>query len=163
MEMRRNPKILLVVSVVIAAATIGFCCGGVALWSLSRSSFVDRSPGPVPTDQKPEQQGSDAVSVAKAELEAEARETHQEITEIEVSYYYEWEPGPADRANGIQAGATVYLLFAHRCSKNEDWVTDYGDYTLRKVNDKWEIDPEERDQSGASLRDCTLSTPTPVD
>ena len=103
-----------------------------------------------------------AVSFAKTELAALARQRDVEITEIQVEDYYEGDVSPADRANGIQAYASFDLRYACRCSWAENWSNCVSHYALRKVNGTWERNPNLPGLNTDMMPDCTLPTPTPV-
>ena len=104
-----------------------------------------------------------AVSFAKADLAARAEENSVEITEIQVEDYYEAEPSPADRANGVQSYASFTLHYACRCSGDEQWLDCRNSYALRKVNGEWERDPEFPGGNTYGMPNCTGPTPIPFD
>jgi hypothetical protein len=82
----------------------------------------------------------DAISFAKADLAARAKERNVEISEVQVEEYREIEVMPGDRANGIQAYVVFDLYYASRCPGDEKWQTGRDGYAIRKVNGEWERD-----------------------
>lgn len=96
-----------------------------------------------------------AISFAKEDLYAQAQTAHVEVTEIEVAIPEEVALTPADRANGIQARATIILSYAWRCP-GQFWVDDNVFYRLRRTGGSWEFDPgterPEPDFSAAGFR-----------
>jgi len=82
----------------------------------------------------------EAISVAKAELAAQARELAVEISHVEADAEA-YSLSPAEKANNIRARIRVRIQFAYRCrdvQRMQDWQDCRGYGYYEKVGNKWD-------------------------